>query len=186
MADDLTKVPYTIRLSRAARSTVLQNISFALGLKLVTLLLVFPGWLTLWMAVLADTGGSLVVIGNGLRLLRFGGSKDGVVAGVQRPAEAAERLTTAGEPARAAVAAASLVETAGTPASDRAPTASGLPSRRKAHTYAESGVADSCSREGCACSLEGQVEFDGRTAAEINHRTEADRAAMVDQAASGE
>ena len=72
MADDLSKVPFTIRLSRATRATVRQNIGFALGLKLATLLLVFPGWLTLWMAVLADTGGSLLVITNGLRLLRFG------------------------------------------------------------------------------------------------------------------
>lgn len=72
MADDLSKVPFTIRLSRAARATVRRNITFALGLKVVTTLLVFPGWLTLWMAVLADTGGSLIVIANGLRLLRHG------------------------------------------------------------------------------------------------------------------
>ncbi len=72
MADDLSKLPFTIELSRAARATVRQNITFALALKVVTLLLVFPGWLTLWMAVLADTGGSLIVIGNGLRLVRHG------------------------------------------------------------------------------------------------------------------
>jgi Cd2+/Zn2+-exporting ATPase len=72
MADDLSKVPFAIELSRATRATVRQNITFALALKVVTLLLVFPGWLTLWMAVLADTGGSLIVIGNGLRLVRYG------------------------------------------------------------------------------------------------------------------
>lgn len=72
MADDLSKVPFAIELSRATRATVRQNITFALALKVVTLLLVFPGWLTLWMAVLADTGGSLIVIGNGLRLVRHG------------------------------------------------------------------------------------------------------------------
>jgi len=72
MADDLSKVPFAIELSRAARATVRQNITFALALKVVTLLLVFPGWLTLWLAVLADTGGSLIVIGNGLRLTRYG------------------------------------------------------------------------------------------------------------------
>ena len=84
MADDLTKVPYTIRLSRAARATVVQNISFALGLKIATLLLVFPGWLTLWMAVLADTGGSLVVIGNGLRLRAVREGEGWVPAGETR------------------------------------------------------------------------------------------------------
>ena len=72
MADDLTRVPFTIRLSRAARHTVRQNIGFALGIKVLATLLVFPGLLTLWMAVLADTGASLVVILNGLRLLRHG------------------------------------------------------------------------------------------------------------------
>ena len=72
MADDLSKVPFAIELSQATRATVRQNITFALALKVVTLLLVFPGWLTLWMAVLADTGGSLIVIGNGLRLVRHG------------------------------------------------------------------------------------------------------------------
>ncbi|MHB1343033.1 MAG: cation-translocating P-type ATPase [Thermoleophilia bacterium] len=82
MADDLSKVPFTIRLSRATRATVRQNIGFALGLKLATLLLVFPGWLTLWMAVLADTGGSLVVIANGLRLLRHGRDLEGSPVGL--------------------------------------------------------------------------------------------------------
>ena len=72
MADDLSKVPFTIGLSRATRRTVWQNIIFALALKVVATLLVFPGWLALWMAVLTDTGGSLIVIANGLRLLRYG------------------------------------------------------------------------------------------------------------------
>jgi hypothetical protein len=72
MADDLSKLPFTIRLSREARKIVRQNIGFALGLKVVATLLVFPGFLTLWMAVLADTGTSLLVILNGLRLLRHG------------------------------------------------------------------------------------------------------------------
>lgn len=77
MADDLTRVPFTIRLSRAARDTVRQNIGFALGVKVLATFLVFPGWLTLWMAVLADTGASLVVILNGLRLLRHGREEAG-------------------------------------------------------------------------------------------------------------
>ncbi len=91
MADDLTKIPFTIRLSRAARRTVWQNISFALGLKVVATLLVFPGWLTLWMAVLVDTGGSLLVIGNGLRLLRHGR---------QEPAASAAGVAAARTPCR--------------------------------------------------------------------------------------
>ncbi len=82
MADDLSRVPFTIRLSRATRATVRQNIGFALGLKIATLLLVFPGWLTLWMAVLADTGGSLIVIANGLRLLRHGRGLEGSPVGL--------------------------------------------------------------------------------------------------------
>ena len=90
MADDLSKVPFTIELSRAARATVRQNITFALALKVVTLLLVFPGWLTLWMAVLADTGGSLIVIGNGLRLVRYGPRDTSEAAdGAHRSARAA-------------------------------------------------------------------------------------------------
>jgi len=72
MTDDLARIPHILRLSRAARRVVRQNISFALGLKVVATLLVFPGFLTLWMAVIADTGASLVVILNGLRLLRYG------------------------------------------------------------------------------------------------------------------
>ena len=95
MADDLTKVPFTIRLSRAARRTVWQNITFALGLKVVATFLVFPGWMTLWMAVLVDTGGSLLVIGNGLRLLRH--EKDRSPA----PAEEGAAPATTGLPARA-------------------------------------------------------------------------------------
>ena len=91
MADDLSRVPFTIRLSRAARATVRQNITFALGLKIATLLLVFPGWLTLWMAVLADTGGSLIVIANGLRLVRHGREEREGRQGRQGPDAAVER-----------------------------------------------------------------------------------------------
>jgi Cd2+/Zn2+-exporting ATPase len=81
MTDDLSKVPFTIGLSRATRHTVWQNIIFALALKVVASLLVFPGWLALWMAVLTDTGGSLIVIANGLRLLRYGRDDVGAANG---------------------------------------------------------------------------------------------------------
>lgn len=70
MTDDLTKIPYAIRLSRRALTVIKQNIAFSLLVKAVFLALVLPGWTTLWMAVLADTGASLLVILNGMRLLR--------------------------------------------------------------------------------------------------------------------
>ncbi|MFZ5823358.1 MAG: heavy metal translocating P-type ATPase, partial [Bacillota bacterium] len=71
MADDLTRLPFTIRLSRAAMAVIKQNIALALGLKLLALLAVFPGWLTLWLAILADMGATVIVTLNGMRLLRI-------------------------------------------------------------------------------------------------------------------
>jgi Zn2+/Cd2+-exporting ATPase len=70
MADDLKKLPFTIELSRKALNIIKQNITFSLGIKLVALLLVIPGWLTLWIAIFADMGATLLVTLNGLRLLR--------------------------------------------------------------------------------------------------------------------
>jgi Zn2+/Cd2+-exporting ATPase len=70
MADDLKKLPFTIELSRKALTIIKQNITFSLGIKLVALLLVIPGWLTLWIAIFADMGATLLVTLNGLRLLR--------------------------------------------------------------------------------------------------------------------
>lgn len=70
MADDLSKLPFIIRLGRAAVRIVKQNISFALITKLIAVFLVFPGWLTLWIAVLADMGATILVTLNGMRLLR--------------------------------------------------------------------------------------------------------------------
>jgi len=70
MADDLDKLPFTIRLSRKALRVIKQNISFSLIVKLLALLLVIPGWLTLWIAIFADMGATLLVTLNGLRLLR--------------------------------------------------------------------------------------------------------------------
>ncbi|QSO53105.1 cadmium-translocating P-type ATPase [Alicyclobacillus curvatus] len=71
MADDLTKLPFTIRLSRAALRIIRQNIGFSLIVKIIAVLLVFPGWLTLWLAILADMGTSVLVTLNGIRLLRI-------------------------------------------------------------------------------------------------------------------
>ncbi|TYS68733.1 cadmium-translocating P-type ATPase [Sutcliffiella horikoshii] len=70
MGDDLRKLPFTIRLSRKALTIIKQNISFSLGLKVLALLLVIPGWLTLWIAIFADMGATLLVTLNSLRLLK--------------------------------------------------------------------------------------------------------------------
>ncbi|MED3661160.1 heavy metal translocating P-type ATPase [Ureibacillus sp. FSL K6-8385] len=69
MADDLGKLPYTIRLSRKTLAVIKTNIAFALGVKLLALLLVVPGWLTLWIAVFSDMGATLLVTLNSMRLL---------------------------------------------------------------------------------------------------------------------
>ena len=70
MADELAKIPYTLRLSRATTRNIRANIGFSLGIKGVFLVMAIAGSATLWMAVLADMGASLVVIANALRLLR--------------------------------------------------------------------------------------------------------------------
>ena len=70
MDDDLRKIPYFIRLSNKAAGILKQNIMIALSIKAVFLGLAFIGIATLWMAVFADMGASLIVVFNGLRLLR--------------------------------------------------------------------------------------------------------------------
>lgn len=70
MGDDLTKLPYTIGLSRKTLRIIKENIIFALALKLIALLLVIPGWLTLWIAIFADMGATLLVVFNSLRLIK--------------------------------------------------------------------------------------------------------------------
>ncbi|WP_322066555.1 heavy metal translocating P-type ATPase [Burkholderia ubonensis] len=69
MDDDLRKIPAFVRLSLATHRVLVQNIGFALGVKLVFLGLTVAGLGTMWMAVFADAGASLIVVGNGLRLL---------------------------------------------------------------------------------------------------------------------
>jgi Cd2+/Zn2+-exporting ATPase len=69
MEDDLAKVPYLLRLGRKTMEVVKQNIILAIGIKLLFAILVFPGLVTLWMAVaIGDMGVSLGVILNSLRL----------------------------------------------------------------------------------------------------------------------
>lgn len=70
MDDDLRKIPAFIRLSRSTAAILAQNIVLALGIKAVFLVLTFTGHATMWMAVFADMGASLLVVFNGLRLLR--------------------------------------------------------------------------------------------------------------------
>ncbi|ARP41750.1 putative cadmium-transporting ATPase [Geobacillus thermodenitrificans] len=70
MADDLRQLPYTIRLGSRTLAIIKQNIAFALGLKVLALIAAVPGWLTLWLAVFADMGATLLVTLNSMRLLR--------------------------------------------------------------------------------------------------------------------
>ncbi|BCY21214.1 copper-translocating P-type ATPase [Bordetella pertussis] len=72
MDDDLRKIGTFVRLSRATHRILTQNIVLALGIKAVFLVLAMAGQATLWMAVFADVGASLLVVANGLRLLRAG------------------------------------------------------------------------------------------------------------------
>jgi Zn2+/Cd2+-exporting ATPase len=70
MADELLKIPYAVRLSRATARNIRANIAFSIAIKAAFLALAVTGYATLWMAVGADMGASLVVIANALRLLR--------------------------------------------------------------------------------------------------------------------
>jgi Cd2+/Zn2+-exporting ATPase len=67
MADDLAQLPFALRLGHATVRTIRANVAIALGLKLAFVVLAAAGMATLWMAVLADTGASLLVVANGLR-----------------------------------------------------------------------------------------------------------------------
>ena len=69
MGDDLARLPFLMRLGRATLRVIQQNIGFSLAIKAVAIAAVFPGWLTLWLAVLGDMGASVLVTANGMRLL---------------------------------------------------------------------------------------------------------------------
>ncbi|NEX63323.1 cadmium-translocating P-type ATPase [Noviherbaspirillum sp. 17J57-3] len=71
MDDDLGKLPVFIELSRATRRILMQNIAVALGIKVLFFAMALGGVATLWMAVFADVGASMLVMFNGLRLLGF-------------------------------------------------------------------------------------------------------------------
>ena len=68
MHDDLRRIPDTLRLAQKTHRVLWQNISLALGVKAVFFMLALLGLATMWLAVLADMGVSLLVVANGLRL----------------------------------------------------------------------------------------------------------------------
>ena len=70
MSDELLKVPWLIKHSRRTLNCIRQNIWVALGIKAVFMVLALVGMATLWMAIAADMGASLLVIFNSLRLLK--------------------------------------------------------------------------------------------------------------------
>ena len=70
MTDELPKIAYAIRLSRATVRNIRANIAISLVLKAAFVVLAISGYATLWMAVIADTGASLIVVANAMRLLR--------------------------------------------------------------------------------------------------------------------
>ena len=74
MQDDLRKLPLFLQLGKSTVRVLWQNIIFAIAIKLVFFALALAGVATLWMAVFADMGASLIVVFNGLRLSRNGGA----------------------------------------------------------------------------------------------------------------
>jgi Cd2+/Zn2+-exporting ATPase len=70
MADELLRIPYLFRLSRVTVRNIRTNLAISVVLKGAFLVAALAGVATLWMAVLADTGASIIVIANALRLLR--------------------------------------------------------------------------------------------------------------------
>lgn len=70
MAGDLRQLPYLLQLSRDAMAVIRQNVGLSIGLKVLFLILVLAGWGSMWLAVLADVGTSLLVTLNGMRLNR--------------------------------------------------------------------------------------------------------------------
>ena len=70
MSDDLSKIPWLIRHARRVLGVIRQNVAFALGVKAVFMALALFQLASLWMAIAADMGASLLVVANGLRLLK--------------------------------------------------------------------------------------------------------------------
>ena len=75
MQDNLQKVATFLKISKTTKTRLIQNISLAIAIKAIFFVLALLGEATLWMAVFADMGASLIVVINGLRILRFGSKK---------------------------------------------------------------------------------------------------------------
>ena len=71
MADDLSQLPFAVRIARFARQLILQNVGLSLTMKALFLILALFGGVSLWAAILADVGMSLLVTLNAMRPLRF-------------------------------------------------------------------------------------------------------------------
>ena len=69
MEDDIGKIPVFVKLSRITHNRLVQNITFALGVKFIFMVLTFMGLSTMWMAVFADIGTCIIVVAWGLSLL---------------------------------------------------------------------------------------------------------------------
>ena len=72
MDDDPGKIPFLIRLSRHTRQVLYRNITLALGMKAAFVAITLLGYGSMWLAVIADMGVSLLVVFLGMRLLKFG------------------------------------------------------------------------------------------------------------------
>ncbi|MBS3971073.1 MAG: cadmium-translocating P-type ATPase [Clostridia bacterium] len=70
MADDISRVPYVVKLSKRTVRIIKENIIFSLAIKAIFIALALTGNATLWMAIFADTGAALLVIANGMRLMK--------------------------------------------------------------------------------------------------------------------
>src|SRR5690606_22902068 len=92
MADDLTKLPYAIELSRRARRVIRQNLTFALTVIVVLVIATLMGRVPLPLGVVGHEGSTIIVVLNGLRLLRF-----------RKPALHAPAVRTAPVPADSAL-----------------------------------------------------------------------------------
>lgn len=95
MTDDLSKLPWLIQHSRRTLAIIRQNIGFSLAVKAIFVALTFAGMASLWAAIAADMGASLLVIFNGLRLLK-GSSPGDSQSGFLKPRECSDRLPLMG------------------------------------------------------------------------------------------
>ncbi|OHB79970.1 MAG: hypothetical protein A2V98_21090 [Planctomycetes bacterium RBG_16_64_12] len=77
MSDDLSKLPWLVRHSRRTLVIIRQNIAFSLSVKALFVVLTFAGYASLWAAIAADMGVSLLVVFNALRLLASRGTIGG-------------------------------------------------------------------------------------------------------------